>query len=188
MNKWRLLYCEKRQLQTKGQLVGFGKRRDLLSKAWYGLRKYRDVKLRAAVISSAMDTHHVHKVLAKCIKAWKRSIPSLRMKRRLREELGKDYSLRLKTKVFKAFSLHGQYRVERKETDIAMTKAVQEIGLKKFFRYWRSLASKRMGLLIFASTFEKLEVGSFFKRGRRMMLYEEESHSHMNLLREYHCL
>ena len=69
-----------------------------------------------------------------------------------------------------------------------MTQAIQEIGLKKFFRYWRSLAGKRMGLLIFASTFEKLQVGSFFKRGRRMLLYEEESYSHMNLLREYHCL
>ena len=66
-----------------------------------------------------------------------------------------------------------------------MTKSIEEIGLRKFFRNWRSLASKRMGLQLLKETFEKLRVASFFKRAGRKVLFESESHAHMDLYRDY---
>ena len=60
--------------------------------------------------------------------------------------------------------------------------------MKKFFRYWRSLAGKRLGMHIFEATFEKLKVASFFKRARRKIVFVEQAWSHMDLLRDYHCL
>lgn len=66
-----------------------------------------------------------------------------------------------------------------------MTKAVQDVSIKKFFRGWKSLASKRMGLLMLAETMQKLQVISFFKRVGRKSLHETQAISHIHLLREY---
>lgn len=112
----------------------------------------------------------------------------MQMKRQLRDEVTKDYGLRLKVKVLKAFQMNSKYRQKQKDTDATMTKAVQEIGMRKFFRYWRSLAGKRMGLLVFEQTFVKLRVTSFFKRASRKVYFEEETQSHMDLLRDYQSL
>ena len=89
------------------------------------------------------------------------------------------------SKVLKAFKLNCQYRHERKETDSVMTRAIQEISIKKFFKGWRSLAGKRMGLLMFAETFEKLQLSALFKRCDRKALHEEETTAHISLLRDY---
>jgi len=75
------------------------------------------------------------------------------MKNALIGELINDYRLKLISKVMQALKLNKQYRQEREETDSLMTKAVQEISIKKFFCGWRSLAGKRLGLLMFAETF-----------------------------------
>ena len=69
-----------------------------------------------------------------------------------------------------------------------MTKAVQEISIQKFFRSWRSLAGKRMGLLMLSETMQKLEVVSFFKRSCRKILHEDETVAHLSLLRDYFAL
>ena len=69
-----------------------------------------------------------------------------------------------------------------------MTKAVHEISIKKFFRNWRSLAGKRMGLLMLTETMQKLKVVSFFKRSCRKILHEDETAAHLSLLRDYFAL
>ena len=99
-----------------------------------------------------MKTRYNQKVLMKCIGAWRQKAPEMQLKTELCTELTNDYQVKLLGKVFKAFRLNSQYHHERKEIDSLMTKAVQDIGLKRFFRNWRSLAGKRMGMLMFAET------------------------------------
>ena len=76
----------------------------------------------------------------------------MQLKTELCTELTNDYQIKLLGKVFKAFRLNSQYRHERKETDQLMTRAVQDIATRRFFRNWRSLTGKRLGLLMFAET------------------------------------
>ena len=66
-----------------------------------------------------------------------------------------------------------------------MTKSVQMVVTKRFFRSWRSLANKRMGLVLISATLKKLQVASLFKRVRYMASFEEEAKSHIGLLREF---
>ena len=138
---------------SKAELLGNAKRLDLLSRTLYGLRAYKDLKMRAQHIRLAMHTRYSQTVLSKCFGAWKKHAPEMQMKTVLCEELTNDYRVKLLGKVIRAFRLNSQYRHERKETDSIMTKAIQEISIKKFFKGWRSLAGKRMGLLMFAETF-----------------------------------
>lgn len=109
----------------------------------------------------------------------------MQLKTELCTELTNDYQIKLLGKVFKAFRLNSQYRHERKEVDSVMTKAVQDIGLKRFFRNWKSLTGKRMGLLMLAETMQKLQFASFFKRANRKGLHETQTVSHLALLRDY---
>lgn len=183
--RWLSLFRKNCALQNKGDQINYVKRHKLLARALYALRKYKDIKIRSQHIRHTMQAHRNSTTLAKCLHAWKKYAPEMQLKTVLCGELTNDYRLKLLRKVFGAFRLNREFRHERTETDSLMTKAVQEISIRKFFKGWRSLAGKRMGLLMFEDTFEKLQVASFFKRGRRKILHEEETCSHMNLLRDY---
>ena len=137
------------------------------------------------MINNAMESDYKQKVFAKIFGAWKNYLPTLRAKRQFHAEIIQNYRLRVMRKVIKAFQLKSQYRQERGETDAIMTKAIQEIAQRKFFRYWRSLTGKRMGLLILEQTFEKLKLSSFFRRARRKSLFAQETKAHMDLYRDY---
>ena len=186
--RWVTIFSKNCSLQNKGDHIDQIKRHKLLAKALYALRKYKDVKIRAKHIRKAMHDHRQQIILTKCMDAWKRYTPERQLKHVLCDELSNDYRLKLQKQVFKAFELNRQFRLERRETDTLMTQAIQEISKKKFFKYWRSLSGKRLGLIMFEETFQKLQITSFFKRGRRKILHERETQSHMNLLRDYLCL
>ena len=158
---------------------------DLLSRALYALRSYKDLKIRAKHIRMATKTRYNQAVLQKCMNAWRKKAPELHLKNELCNELSNDYQVKLLGKVFQAFRLNAQYRHERRETDSVMANAVQEITVRKFFRGWRSLTGKRMGLLMLAETMQRLQVASFFKRAGRKALHETQALSHIALLRDY---
>ena len=46
--------------------------------------------------------------------------------------------------------MYKQFRIEKSVTDGLMTKAVQNVTSRRFFKSWYSLARKRQGLEIFA--------------------------------------
>ena len=72
------------------------------------------------------------------------------------DEVGKDYSLKVMQKVFDVLKTNRNYRIDKQYTDALMVKSVHMIVTKKFFRSWRSLAGKRMGLVLLSATMKKL--------------------------------
>ena len=51
------------------------KRIELLSKTWYTLRGYKELKIRARHIREAMMTRYNQVVLGKCLNTWKCHAP-----------------------------------------------------------------------------------------------------------------
>ena len=68
-------------------MVGQVKCRDLVAKAWYALRKYKDIKVRAKNIDMAMRARYNQIVLTKCVEAWKKYAPERQLKNELCTEL-----------------------------------------------------------------------------------------------------
>ena len=156
LERWIFLYRRKCSLQNKGALLCRNKSIDLLSRALYALRSYKDLKIRGKHIRIATQARYNQSILLKCMNAWRKKAPEMHLKNELCNELSNDYQTRLLGKVFKAFRLNAKYRNERRDTDQGMAKAVQEITIRKFFRGWRSLVGKRMGLLMLAETMQRL--------------------------------
>ena len=72
------------------------------------------------------------------------------------EQVGKDYSLKVMQNVLEVLKTNRNYRMEKVCTDALMKKSVHMIVTKRFFKSWRSLANKRMGLNLLAVTMKKL--------------------------------
>ena len=71
-------------------------------------------------------------------------------------EVHKDYQSKVMKKVFDVLKLNLNYRMEKQCTDVLLTKSIHMIVAKRFFKQWRSLAGKRMGLELLAVTMKKL--------------------------------
>ena len=130
------------------------------------------------------DTRRVA-VLRKCVAGWRDFVPETQSKQLLLEQVGKDFSLKVMQNVFEVLKTNRNYRMEKACTDALMEKSVHMIVTKRFFKSWRSLANKRMGLSLLAVTMKKLQVASLFKRVRQMSSFDQEVGNHISLLREF---
>jgi hypothetical protein len=66
-----------------------------------------------------------------------------------------------------------------------MTHTLQTRILKKFFKRWESLFSRRLGLQVFAATIEQVQMRSLFARANKLLKRNREVVQHMFLFREF---
>ena len=181
LNKLR----KQRSLVERDNMIMTEKKTDTLSKIFYTLKHYAEKKRRQRALGLAIDDTRRVAVLRKCVAGWRDFVPETQSKQLLLEQVGKDFSLKVMQKVFEVLKTNRNYRMEKACTDALMEKSVHMIVTKRFFKSWRSLANKRMGLSLLAVTMKKLQVASLFKRVRQMSSFDQEVGNHISLLREF---
>lgn len=113
-----------------------------------------------------LDAKLANALQMKAVKAWKRLMPELKQKRSLISAVRAEYASKLKTKVFEALRSRRDYTVERGLSDAYMTNAIQSLTLRRFFKRWEGLFSRRLGLQLLGDSVQKIQVRSLFSRSR----------------------
>ena len=182
---WLTKMRQQCHLARQDQAIVTEKKTDTLGKVLHVLKHYAEKKRRQRALSCAIDETRRLAILRKCVVGWQGFVPETQSKQLLLEQVGKDYSLKVMQSVFDVLKTNRDYRIEKECTDALMKKSVHMIVAKRFFRSWRSLANKRIGLALLADTMKKLQVASLFKRLARMSEFDSQARGHVGLLREF---
>ena len=143
-------------IARRDQMIMNARHTETTSKVFYALKHHSEKKRRQRALRNAIDDNRRLAILRKCVNGWRGFIPETLNKQLLLEEVQKDYSNKIMKKVFDVLRLNLNYRVEKQCTDVLLTKSIHMIVAKRFFRQWRSLGGKRMGLELLAVTMKKL--------------------------------